>query len=217
MKILFTRSIFTILSALFIASQFHQKSEAATLNFDDINVYNSSDLVKVSNLYGGLSWSNFYIQNSFKAPNSGYDKGGISKPYVAFNGNGTEAIVKSNAIFDFNSAYLTAAWNDNLSLTIEGLFNGAKKYSQTLTLNTKSPIFLNFDYKNINELKFSSVGGINASLGGRGTHFVLDNFTYNITQVSSPRKSVPEEASLIAIFTVGVVGIATTRNIKKSF
>jgi hypothetical protein len=205
---LVAHGVFSIISALFLVANLHDKSEAAVLNFDDIS---KNDFSPISNNYGELSWSNFYVQNSFRVSGSGYDKGAISKPYVAFNGNGAAASIKSNTKFDFNSAYLTSVWNDNLNLTVEGLFNGVKKYSQIFILNTKSPIFFNADYLGINELTFSSFGGTNASLGGRGTHFALDDFSYNITQVTSPKKSVPEEISLIGIATFGLIGIRMNR------
>ena len=47
-------------------------------------------------------------------PNSGYYAGTVSPPNVAYNPGGNPASIISTGQFNFVSAYLTAAWNDNL-------------------------------------------------------------------------------------------------------
>ncbi|MBN3899911.1 MAG: hypothetical protein HWQ41_32980 [Nostoc sp. NOS(2021)] len=48
----------------------------------------------------------------------------------------------SDSVFDFNSAYLTAAWNDGLSVTVEGLNRGATLYSKTVVVDTTQPTLM---------------------------------------------------------------------------
>ncbi|MEH2435359.1 MAG: PEP-CTERM sorting domain-containing protein, partial [Nostoc sp.] len=99
-------------------------AQATVLTFDDIAPISYYE--QIPNGYGGFNWDNFdYINGSSpKVTREGYDNGRFSGDYVAFNADGNPALV-SNSVFDFNSAYLTAAWNNGLSVTVKGLKSGA--------------------------------------------------------------------------------------------
>src|SRR5262249_15037733 len=92
-------------------------SAAVTITFDDLPTP-AIDSTVLLNGYAGLNWSNFaYVDsanNNFGTIGSGYRNAVVSAPNVAFMGNdslGQSAIV-SGPTFDFNSAWLTAAWYD---------------------------------------------------------------------------------------------------------
>lgn len=176
-------------------------AQAAVLTFDDLAPISGFDLIP--NGYGGFNWNNFYYNNGSTAiPLTGYDNGRVSGDYVSFNGFGEPAVV-SDSIFDFNSAYLTAAWNDGLSITVEGLNSGATLYSKTVVVDTTQPTLVNFDYFGIDELRFTSFGGVEpdylVETGGGGTQFALDNFTFN-----KKATSVPEPTFIPALLTVAL-------------
>ncbi|MBG1271205.1 PEP-CTERM sorting domain-containing protein [Nostoc sp. WHI] len=177
-------------------------AQATVLTFDDIAAI--SGFASIPNGYGGFNWDNFsYNNGSNGTSRTGYDNGRVSGDYVAFNGFGNPALV-SDSIFDFNSAYLTGAWNDGLSITVEGFKSGATLYSKTVVVDTTQPTLVNFDYFGVDELRFTSFGGVEPDYlietGGRGTQFALDNFTFN-----EKATSVPEPTFLPALLSIATL------------
>ena len=114
-----------------------------SVNFDIFPSGNS-----VSYGYGGLGWDNFYtLDPSTLDRPSGYMMGLISPNNVILNSPSVGVSVPSfvpNAplaysviygtryAFMLNSAYLTAAWNDNLKVTVVGYYYGRLIYNPRL-------------------------------------------------------------------------------------
>jgi len=176
---------------------------AVVLTFDDINSIPSYSTIP--NGYGGLDWNNMgYMHSTNYATFSGYNNGIVSGEYVAFNLAGATAIV-SNGVFDFNGAYFTAAWRDGLNIDVVGKLGGSTLYDQTITVNTSGPTSYDLNFLGIDELVFNSYGGvfnpIYTGIGGSGTQFAMDNFTFN---------AVPEPSTLL-LFGTGLIGIGVFR------
>ena len=102
----------------------------------------------------------------------------MSAPNVAFNGFGSEAAV-SGTTFNFIGADLTAAWNNGLSITVDGYDNGVLVDQETVVVNTTTPQWFEFDFNGITDLVFSSSGGTSAGSNGSGTQFAMDDFTFS--------------------------------------
>lgn len=155
--------------------------DAATLTFDDI----PGNEGPVYNGYGGFNWENFsYINSDDYWPGAGYKTGTVSGIKAAYNGWGNPAAISiSNGTFDFNSAYLTGVWNNGLTIKVEGLLGDVTKYSKTLVVDTTAPTKFDFNFLGISSLRFTSSGGVYADTLGWGTHFALDEFTFNATGV----------------------------------
>ncbi|MFB2839779.1 hypothetical protein [Floridanema evergladense] len=188
--------------ATLIALAIGAAAQAAVLEFDNLT---TDPGIQITNGYGGFNWNNFFVVNRDVIPLSGYNKAAVSGKYSAYNGLAEKASIQSNSIFDFNGAFLTGAWNDGLSVLVEGLKNGVSLYSQTVVVDTTSPKWFDFNFLGIDELKFSSFGGVenpNVS-GGRGPHFAMDNFTINEV------KSVPEPASTLGFLAFGAMGLGS--------
>lgn len=177
-------------------------AEATVLTFDDLTTTNSYQTI--SNSYGGFNWTNFYAINGSSIPNTGYDNGTVSGDYTAFNGFGNSATVSSSSVFDFNGAYFTAAWQNGLNILVEGFLGGALQESKAVTVNTDAPTWFDFDFLGIDSLKFTS----------SSSQFVMDNFTFNETEVPES-ESVPEPASILGLMTVGALGAGSALKRRK--
>jgi uncharacterized repeat protein (TIGR03803 family) len=145
------------------------------LTFDDL----AESGLAVPSGYGNLNWQNFYYIAGGDYRQSGYFAGMISAPNVAYNGYGEPAyLASSSGSFSLLSAYVTAAWNDNLRLEVKGLANSALVYHQSFTLSATNPTFINFNCVGVTAIEFISSGGTgDPGYPGTGTHFVLDNVT----------------------------------------
>jgi hypothetical protein len=192
------------LSSVVITISLDAKANATVVAFDDIST-NNVDMIH--NGYGGLNWNNMYYIKDTYHPGSGYDNGTISGSYTAFNNSGNPASVSGN-VFDFYGTYLTGAWNDGLSVRVEGFLSGVLKYSQTVVVNTGDPQFFKFKFSQVDNLEFTSFGGTqNPNLDGGGTQFAMDNFTYN---------QVPEPATILGTLAFGTLGGSTFLKKRKS-
>ncbi|MHC5598405.1 MAG: PEP-CTERM sorting domain-containing protein [Nostoc sp.] len=189
------------------------QAQGLVLTFDDLGASDDHGN-PIPNGYGGLNWDNFYYLTTptYGTNPSGYQNGTVSSPNVAFNAFGNPATASTVSIgggeFNFNSAYLTAAWNNGLNILVEGFLGGITKYATTVTVDSTSPTQFNFDFLGIDSLKFTSFGGVDAGYEGSGTHLVLDNFTYN-------SETVPEPTTILGLLTVGSFGVALSRKQKQ--
>ena len=140
----------------------------------DVDVYDGS----VTNGYNGLTWDNFGVASAAEPHFSGYYAGTISPTNVAFNGNGNPADFYGTNQFRLVSAYLTAAWNDDLQLEVLGYLNGTVVYNNIYYLSSTSPTLINFNNAVVNDVSFQSSGGShNPNYDEYGEQFALDNLT----------------------------------------
>jgi hypothetical protein len=187
----YTVAAFTTLAVVTISTG---QAQAVVVTFDDL----PETLSPIPNGYGGLNWNNFYHLNGSLEYPYGYFNGTVSTPNVAFNAYGNPASVSiGSGQFDFNSAYLTAAWNNKVNILVKGLLGGTVKYSTTVTVDTTHPRQFNFNFLAIDNLKFKSLSY---------DHFALDNFDY---------KAVPEPFTILGSLTAAGFGAALRRKQKQ--
>jgi len=180
-------------------------ARATVVTFDDLPAAGLGG--PIPNGYGGLNWDNFYYINGDFDLTSGYFYGIVSPGNVAYNAFGAPAdvmSVSSSTPFFFNGAYFTAAWNDNLQVTVTGYSGATPVDSETVTLSATAPTFESFNYAGVTEVTFDSFGGTpHPGYDGSGEHFAMDNFTYN----QRVRSITPEPVSLM-FFGTGLVAVS---------
>lgn len=187
-----------------------QNSFADIISFDDLPATEIADTI--ANGYQGFDWSMFGYVHKYALPNTGFEKGVVSGEYAAYNEFAATATTGGNS-FDFNGAYLTAAWNDGLNIEVTGSLGGTTKYIKTVFTNTKQSQWFDFNFWEIDALSFRAFGGTrNPDLDSDGEFFILDNFTYN-----EPRPPVAEaaEPSTMVLFGLGIVLLGLMNNRRK--
>jgi len=154
---------------------------AQVINFDDLE-YSFFGAVEMGMPYeyAGLKWSNFIVMRPaamYAGPEfSGYYAGMISGCCVVYNQDGEIGIIEGSAPFNFESAYLTAAWRTGLQVTVQGFLGAQLLYSQTVTVfpvRPTSPFY--FGYEGVDKVTFTAFGGTASLSGGDGSQFVMDD------------------------------------------
>ena len=190
------------------------QSGAQVVTFDDLAETAEGRLV--ANGYRGLNWNNFGEISGADSVSvlgpSGYTAGVVSPHNVAFNGGGAAASISSpTGSFSLYSAYLTAAWNDNLQVQVLGYSGGGSlAFSNTYTLSATAPTFVQFGYTNVTQVVFISSGGTpHPGYFFNGEHFVMDNLAMSfVGPVSITRQPTSQAvtAGQTATFSVAAVG-----------
>lgn len=185
---------FLFLFALFVL--FTSTASATVLTFDDIAV-NPNSTHGIYNGYGGFNWTDVHIIHENYHPGSGYANGVVSGNWAAFNAYDRIATV-NNTVFDFNGAFFTSAWDPTNYITAIGYLDNSEIYRSTYQVNQQTPTWLQFDFLGIDTL----------TLNSSGSHFAMDNFTFNETA------PVPEPATLFLLGS-GVLGMIVSKKRKK--
>ena len=151
---------------------------ADLLTFEDVT---PDAFTREGGEYGGLTWSNFGLQ-LVGDPNSGYELGAVSGTSTVFNRGGGSAEISRTDYFDFNSAYLTAAWRTGLNITITAYRDGVLRYEQTVVVGSRAPTHVVLNFLFVDRVTFSSFGGVDDGIGqGEGTHFVMDDVEIDLS------------------------------------
>ncbi len=175
-------------------------TQAAVITFDDLP---AAEIDAIPDGYHGLNWGQSFLSNvayihKDTLPGTGFENGVVSGNYAAFNFLATTSII-SGEIFDFNGAYLTAAWHDGLNIEVTGFLNNLATFTKTITVNTHHAQWFDFDFTGINSLSLRAWGSPSGN-----DFFVIDNFTINESA------SVPESSPFILLL-MGLTAIALGR------
>lgn len=182
--------IFLVLSLII----FSNYSMAVVLSFDD----RAPGII--SDAYGGLDWHGFSLY-PLNTCSGGYCNQGSSGTWFAFNIDGAPSSISGDP-FDFSGGFFGGAYRDGLQINVKGLVPDGVKYEKTIVVGTDESKWIDFSFSGINELQFTSFGGVDAGFGGAGTHFTLDDFTFNFLV-----SSIPEPSSL-AVLLLGLAFVA---------
>ena len=182
-------------------------AQAAVITFDDLIC--SAGGTPIPNGHAGLNWSNFYCVDGATAygGNSGYNAGRVSGSHVAYNGFGSTAefivTAPGGTKFNFNSVYLTAAWRDNLVVTIVAYRDGTAVSTITHTLSATAPTLVTLNLSQIDHVRFSSAGGTpHAPYGSSpGYQFAMDNLDISFNLPATGVTATAGNAQATVAFT----------------
>jgi hypothetical protein len=107
----------------------------------------------------------------------------ISPSNVGFGfPDSTPTSFSSANLFNLDSAYCTAAWNDNLQLEVKGYAGTTLVYDNTYVLSPVTPTLIQFNYFGVNQVDFLPSGG--TPVFGTGEQFVIDNMVVAVPEPS---------------------------------
>ncbi len=145
------------------------------IQFDDLP--NTLVEIPVPAGYHELNWININYVNGVLFPGnpSGIQAGVVSQDAIIDGGGGVVSSL-SAGMFDFLSAFATAAWNDNLQLEAKGFIKGKLVYDQTNTLSATAPTLIQYNFYGVDEVDLTSSGGTpHVGYNTTGTDFVMDD------------------------------------------
>lgn len=207
---------------------------AEVLTFDNVrftefaanyNGYELENLPFFGSNYGDLKWSDQFSvlratglsdRLAGTPANNGYINGLVSGDYVAFNGGAAPVSFESltaDALFNFNSVYLGAAWYSSLSVAVAGFRDGVQLFSTTIAgLSFTDSVLVNFGWNNIDKVTFTSLDSPAGNpVDNQSTYnrsFVMDNLNVS---------AVPEPATYTLLLTgLGLAGALGRKRKRKA-
>lgn len=174
------------------------------INFDDLHPPNPRFTeIRIPAGYKGLTWSDEFIAlDTANYPEaSGFQNSVVSSPNVAFNGSADPVSFSSASDITVNSMYLGAGWDNDLTVTIVGKEHGVPVDTTSVIVDTVGPLFVDLGWKDIDEVDFSTSGGVSA-----GYDYGLEFKIFTLDDLSVTGAVVPEPATW-AMLLAGFGGI----------
>ncbi|MES2156514.1 MAG: Ig-like domain-containing protein [Pseudomonadota bacterium] len=148
------------------------------LDFEDVN---TDSVATLPEDYHGFSLTvpgyQVGVVNEGYHPGSGYAFGSINPgENVAYDPYASNPVVikqTDGADFDFDSMYLTSAWDSAQTVHLEGKQDGAVLYSLDVAINNIAATFVDVDWSGIDELTISHPG----------QHIAMDNISLFVGDV----------------------------------
>jgi hypothetical protein len=143
------------------------------IRFDDMLSF--PGVVLIPNGYAGLDWDNWVISHNRTYNGEGYINGTVSGEYIAYNGSGHPAAIRSAHSFDFLGGYFSAAWSisEGENLHVRAWAGDKLKFKDTLRLSAMGPIRFDANYAGVTSVEFFTE---------HGWQFVADNLKVNFNK-----------------------------------
>lgn len=170
------------------------------VSFDDLTTANK--LCDIPDGYAGLEWDNFGAMryDRYGVGASGYYNGTVSMGYTGLNAYGEPAAISAADPFNLVGAYFTAAWRDGLLVDVTGYLGDNPVYQTSFAVDTDGPMWVQFDWANIDCVRFVTSGGEPAGFSQSSYQVAIDNLTISAVHAPAPG------AVLLAGLGAGVTG-----------
>jgi hypothetical protein len=182
---------------------------STVINFDDLPSPGTG-VWDIPQGYAGLNWSFLTYEApglKFAPDSNGFVNGVASSPHIAVgNGGNLSTFSIASGTFTFNSVSLTAAYNDNLGISVKGSLNGATVYQDTRYVDTTIPSKLDFNWGGIDSviMRVVSLGTPHGYPIGSGIGFAVDDIDLTV---------IPEPSSY-AVAGIGAAALMIIRRRK---
>lgn len=123
---------------------------------------------------------NLYTPDYF-TQDTGYVRGRTSGAWVGYTS--TLGTISSATPFDFVGGSFTAAWNDDLEVTLVGQLGGIEQYRSNFIMSDDFPSLLTLNFHSIDTLQIWTAGGVDAGTPGGGNHVALDDLVFQAATV----------------------------------
>ena len=118
--------------------------------------------------YAGFTWgANAWFITRLALPGTGYEYGTMGE--VSLFTAWAQDINLGGALFTFDGAYITSAWDSSQDVVVEGWAGGLLVYSETVTVYNTTASWFDFDWDGVDTVWFRP----------QGSHIVIDDITYN--------------------------------------
>lgn len=181
---------------------------ATTIGFDDL-LGGGVEYASIDSPYAGLIWSNFSALDTtlYTADmgTNGYANGVVSLNNVGFAGYGMPSGFSASQPFTLTSYAIGAAWNNNMTITVQGWRNGVLVDTDTFLVSANGSVWRQPDWVGIDTVLFAASGGTDAGYRGLGSQFYLDDIRLN-------ELPIPEPSGASLLLGSGAIGLALLVN-----
>jgi len=185
---------------------------ATTIGFDDL-LGGGVEYASIGSPYAGLAWSNFSVLDTaiYTADmgTNGYANGVTSLNNVGFAGYGLPAGFSATQPFTLNSYVIGAAWNNNMTITVQGWSNGVLADSDTFLISVTGSVQRQAAWAGIDTVRFIASGGTDAGYRGLGPEYYLDDIRLN-------ELAIPEPAGAAWFLAGGAIGLGLFASRRRS-
>lgn len=140
-------------------------ASAVIIGFDDL-LGGGIEAAAIASPYAGFTWNNFnaldtVLYTADMGPN-GYANGVASPRNVAYAGYGNAAGFSAGQSFLLSSYAIGAAWNNGMTITVQGWRNGILVDSDSFAVSATGAIRRQAGWTNIDTVTFTASGGTSA-------------------------------------------------------
>ena len=148
------------------------------------------EFASIDSPYSGLAWSNFSALDTVlyaaDMGTNGYANGVVSLNNVGFAGYGMPAGFSAAQPFTLDSYSIGAAWNNNMSITVQGWRSGMLLDTDTFLISATGSETRQSGWSGIDTVLFAASGGTDAGYRGWGPQYYLDDIHLSELPIPEP-------------------------------
>jgi len=171
---------------------------AAVIGFDNL-LGGGVETAPIDGTYSGFNWTNFTVLDTVlytaDLGANGYANGVVSQRNVAYAGYGGPAGFSAVQSFLLFSYAIGAAWDDGLTIMVQGWHAGILVGTDVFTVSTQGSIRRTPAWANIDTVTFTASGGTDAGYRGMGPEYYLDDIHIGASVILQD-EAIPEPSGV---------------------